>query len=165
MKKILLSMLVALTATSYTYSSNIIPLEKLMFHSIVPENATQELGALFPEYADWLSNSEALLLLNFISSTDKTVIVKFSADWCGPCKRLVPIVHEAAQECIDDVIVIEVNIDEAPSLREMFDVQSIPTLIYFKDGRQVDRTHGVSKESLLQKIKNLVDTKSNTIYA
>lgn len=159
MKKLTLAVLLASSAATYG-ASNVIPLDSLMLYSIIGENAKAQLAKQFPHYATWLSDSDVLLLLNFIATADKPVILKFSADWCSPCKRLAPIMHEAALECRNEVIIIEVNIDDAPAVRQMFAVDAVPTLIYFKNGLQVDRTNNVSKSTLLDKIKKLIDLKS-----
>ncbi|MGE0009311.1 MAG: thioredoxin family protein [Candidatus Babeliales bacterium] len=159
MKKLAIALLFCVCPPLYS-ASNIIPLEKLMFYSIVADNAKEKLAHEYPEYTAWLSDTNALLLLNFITTTDKPVIIKFGADWCMPCKSLAPIVHEAAFECSNDVLIIDINIDDAPTIRQMFDIQTIPTLIYFKNGKQKDRTHSVSKATLLTKIKHLIDLKS-----
>lgn len=162
MKKLILAFLLASSAATYS-ASNVIPLDELMLYSIVGENAIAQLAKQYPQYATWLSNSDVLLLLNYIATADKPVILKFSADWCSPCKRLAPIVREAALECRNEVIVIEVNIDHAPAVRQMFAVDAVPTLIYFKNGIQVDRTNNVSKSTLLDKIKKLIDLKTSHI--
>lgn len=153
-------LLTLLTTASLTYSaSNILPAQNLMFHSIVSDTAVQELAVRYPEYAHWLADTDALLLLNFVHTTNKAVLIKFSADWCAPCRRLMPIVHDTASEYAQDVIVIEVNFDQADSLREMFNVHAIPTLLYYKNGVMVDRTFSVSKEVLQQKLEALIKRK------
>ncbi len=161
MKKIALAALLATSLNLYG-SSNIIDIHKLMLYSIVEDTAVAQIEQAFPEYSDWLSDTDALLLLNYLTTCDKMIILKFSADWCMPCKRLAPIVRETAQECSNDIIVIEIDIDNAPTLRDMFSVSAVPTLIYFKNGRQVDRTHGVSKETLLDKIQKIIAVKSSS---
>ena len=63
-------------------------------------------------------------------------LVDFYADWCGPCQMLSPIIEEIANEC-DDVKVGKLNIDDARDIAIRYGVQSIPTLILFKDGEPV----------------------------
>lgn len=161
MKKFAIAVCLASSIVSAYGSSNIIPINQLMFHSIVPENAQEQLAKKYPTYANYLTDTDVLLLLNYIDTTDKAIIVKFSADWCGPCKRLAPIVHDAAQVYDSQVIVIEVNIDNYPAVRSMFDISVVPTLIYFKNGVEIDRTHSVSKQALLDKIEELITQKSD----
>jgi thioredoxin 1 len=62
------------------------------------------------------------------------VLVDFSATWCGPCKKLEPIVHEIAQEYEGRVKVVKVDVDRAPSTAARFAVLSVPTVLVFKDG-------------------------------
>ena len=82
-----------------------------------------------------------------------TVLVDFWASWCMPCKMLSPVVDEVAEE-VTSVKVAKVNVDEQQSLAARFDVMSIPTLIVFKDGKEVRRSVGVMpKEAVKELVK------------
>ncbi|GIU84645.1 MAG: thioredoxin [Acidimicrobiales bacterium] len=86
-----------------------------------------------------------------IASADKPVLVDFWAEWCQPCRMIAPILSEIAEEQAERLRVAKVNVDENPSLARRFGVQSIPTLILFKDGREVTRVVGaVPKRRLLE---------------
>jgi len=88
-----------------------------------------------------------------VLQADKTVLVDFYADWCGPCKMLSPVVDEVANE-VSDVKVCKVNIDEARDLAIKFDIMSIPTLLVFKNGNVVNSSLGlVSKAKIMDLIK------------
>ena len=79
-------------------------------------------------------------------------LVDFYADWCGPCKMVSPIVDEIAIER-SDVTVGKINVDESMSLAMHYSVESIPTLIVFKDGVEQTRIVGyVPKENILEKL-------------
>ena len=81
------------------------------------------------------------------------VLVDFWASWCMPCKMLSPVVDEVAEE-VTSVKVAKVNVDEQQSLAARFDVMSIPTLIVFKDGKEVRRSVGVMpKEAVKELVK------------
>lgn len=102
----------------------------------------------------------ALLSLNeenFEKSVEKGVcIVDFWAIWCGPCRTMGPIVEDIAEE-MTDINVYKLNVDDYPDLTAKYDIMSIPTIIIFKDGEEVDQTVGVvSKSVLANKIKNYI---------
>ena len=77
-----------------------------------------------------------------VLQSDKTVLLDFWADWCGPCRMLAPTIHEIADER-PDIKVGKVNVDNDPSLAEKFGIFSIPTLIVIKDGKVVSQTAGM----------------------
>ena len=77
-----------------------------------------------------------------VMQSDKTVLLDFWADWCGPCRMLSPTVDEIADERTD-IKVGKVNVDNDPSLAEKFGVFSIPTLIVIKDGKVVSQSAGL----------------------
>lgn len=78
------------------------------------------------------------------------VIVDFWAEWCGPCRMLLPILEEAAPELKGRVEIVKVNVDQNPQTAARYNVRSIPTMILFKDGQM----HSV-KVGLLNKAKLL----------
>ncbi len=82
-------------------------------------------------------------------------VIDFHADWCGPCRVISPIVDGAARE-MKEMKFGRIDVDDETELAQRFQVMSIPTLIFFKDGEQVDRTIGViSKEELIKRIKTI----------
>ncbi len=78
---------------------------------------------------------------NEIKESEKTVLLDFYADWCGPCRMVSPIVEEIADEC-EDVLVGKVNVDEESELAEKFSVFSIPTLVVMKNGEILEQSVG-----------------------
>ena len=84
------------------------------------------------------------------------VVVDFWAEWCGPCKMLAPALDEIAREQQGQAVVAKVNIDEQPSLAARFNIQSIPTLLYFSGGEVRDQSVGVvSKKTIVTKLTAL----------
>ena len=86
-----------------------------------------------------------------VLQSDKTVLIDFYADWCGPCKVLSPIVEEFASEN-PDIKVVKVNVDEAQNLAINYEVMSIPTLVVIKDGKEVNRRIGVINKTDLMSL-------------
>lgn len=80
---------------------------------------------------------------------DKTVLVDFWAEWCGPCKMLAPILSEFAEKH-PEIKVGKVNVDECVPLTLEYGISSIPSLILFKDGKKVKMTVGLQSESDLE---------------
>ena len=79
---------------------------------------------------------------NEVLHSDKSVLLDFYADWCGPCKMLAPVVHEIAEENAGTLKVGKVNVDEQMELAMRFQVSSIPMLVVFKDGKAVAKSVG-----------------------
>ena len=69
-------------------------------------------------------------------------MVDFWAEWCGPCKMLSPVIEELAQEFDGKVLVGKVNVDEEPDLARRFGVMTIPTVVFLKNGKEVERKVG-----------------------
>ena len=75
------------------------------------------------------------------------VVVDFWATWCGPCRAIAPIVDKVATEMEGKAKVAKVNVDEAQDISVEYGVRSIPTLIFFKDGKETDRIVGITDKS------------------
>ncbi len=82
------------------------------------------------------------------------VLVDFWAAWCGPCKMFAPILDKVAAECDDSVSICKLNIDEAPEIAEQHNVLSIPTVVLFKNGKEITRSVGVSSKDTILKMIN-----------
>lgn len=78
-----------------------------------------------------------------VIQSEKTVLVDFYADWCGPCKMLSPIIDEIANELGEKIKVCKLNVDENQDLAIEYEVMSIPTVIIFKDGKVANRLVGL----------------------
>ncbi len=88
---------------------------------------------------------------NFKETIEKeknTVLVDFYADWCGPCKMLGPIMEEIAK----DNTVYKINVDEAEDLAREFGISSIPCVIAFKDGKEVERSIGLKPKKEIEEM-------------
>ncbi len=92
---------------------------------------------------------------NEVAKSKGLVLVDFYAEWCGPCKMMAPAIEKMAKAYEGKVKVCKLNVDESPAVSTMFEIQGIPTLIYFKDGQPVGKDVGFqSEEKLKQSIEN-----------
>ena len=89
---------------------------------------------------------------NSIINDSRPVIVDFHALWCSPCKMQSPILKEVAGELGDKVRVIKIDVDQNPEISSRYSVQSVPTLIIFKNGKLIWRQSGVATKSQLKDI-------------
>ena len=88
-----------------------------------------------------------------VLNSDKTVVIDFYADWCGPCKAYSPIVESVATEN-EDIKVVKIDVDNAQDIAIKYQVMSIPTTIVIKDGKEINRAVGMlSKSDLLEMVK------------
>jgi thioredoxin 1 len=87
-----------------------------------------------------------------IINADKPALVDFSAEWCGPCKMMAPILKDVADGVGDKATIIKVDVDRNPEAANVYRVQSVPTLILFKKGEVVWRQAGVVPANYLKQI-------------
>jgi thioredoxin 1 len=94
-----------------------------------------------------------------VLSAKSITILQFSAEWCGPCKMLTPIMLKLADENSDkDLTIGKVNVDVSSEIGSKYSVRNIPTLVFLKDGVEVSRTTGIQpKEALQMKIDALLN--------
>ena len=92
-----------------------------------------------------------------ILNAGKPVVVDFWATWCGPCRKVAPVIEELAEEYKDRVIVGKVDVEEQDDLVFQFGIRNIPTVLFLKDGKVVDKIVGATvKAAYEEKIKAML---------
>ncbi len=90
-----------------------------------------------------------------VLKSEKLAVVDLSAEWCGPCRMVSPIIHELAAEYEGRIVAGEMNVDENPTITAMYRVRNIPTVLFFKNGQVVDKQVGAvpkaSYKALIEK--------------
>ncbi|RNC64233.1 thioredoxin [Proteiniphilum sp. X52] len=95
--------------------------------------------------------------LDAVLDTDKLVVIDFWAEWCGPCKMIGPIIEEIAEEYKDKVVVGKLNVDENDETTGKYGIRNIPTVLFIKNGKVVDKLVGAGPKTLFtEKIDKLV---------
>lgn len=89
-----------------------------------------------------------------VINSDQTVLIDFYANWCGPCRILLPVIEEIAEE-VQDKKICKVNVDEQPGLAQRFSVTTIPTLIVMKNGKAVSTSVGVKPKNAVLEMLNV----------
>ena len=85
---------------------------------------------------------------NEIAKEGVTALIDFYADWCGPCKMMAPVIDKIAEEN-PDLNVAKVNVDNESELAAKFGIMSIPTLVIFKDGKEINRSLGAKSKTAI----------------
>lgn len=91
---------------------------------------------------------------NLVNS-ETPVLVDFFADWCGPCKMLAPILKDVKKELGDDIKILKIDVDKNQPLAAKYQVRGVPTMLLFKNGKQVWRQSGVLQKN---EIINIIKT-------
>jgi thioredoxin 1 len=98
------------------------------------------------------SNYEQVVL-----KSELPVVVDFWAEWCGPCKMITPIIEQLAEEYIGKALIVKVDVDNNPDITTKLGIRNIPTLLFFKGGKVVDKQVGaVSRNVIISKLEALL---------
>jgi len=87
-----------------------------------------------------------------VLKADKPVLVDFWAEWCAPCRMLAPTVEAVAQQFSDTAIVLKLNVDDNPATAGQYGIKGIPTLIIFREGKEVERVVGATSKDVIARL-------------
>lgn len=155
--KISVSSLVLLT--SFSCFSQLVSLNDLIKKSpfdntsIAEVEQTLDLIAIYNKEPD---NTSLGTLLYTLATTKTPVIVKFYSNYCGPCRTMGPILQKISDNYNDKILIIEVDTTTFRSMGSLFNFRYIPTLIFYKNGKEIERTNSLTEDQLQEKIEALL---------
>ncbi len=124
----------------------------LLFHSVLGRNGA---GPAAASTANVTLVNQAQFASE-IAQTNRPVVVDFYATWCGPCKRLSPILDDLAGPLTNQINFLKVDVDQSPELAQRYAVEGVPTLLFLRNGKELDRQVGLtSKEALRARLNSL----------
>ncbi len=85
-----------------------------------------------------------------VINSDKPVLIDFWAGWCGPCRALAPTIHKLAVDYVETVKIASLNTDENPEVARSYNITSLPTLLFFKNGKPTKKVVGLQSEQMLK---------------
>ena len=87
-----------------------------------------------------------------VLQSEKPVLVDFWAEWCAPCRMLAPTVEAVSEKFVESAVVVKLNVDESPATAGTYGIKGIPTLILFREGKEVERIVGATSKDTISRI-------------
>ena len=112
-------------------------------------------GIATPGEVALIENADDLALIHEEAGS-RMVVVDFFAEWCGPCKKIAPLLHQLAQKAGDKVVFCKVDVDASRELAASHGVKSMPTILFFREGKQTDQIVGADSSRLRELVARAV---------
>uniref|UniRef100_A0A0C9RY05 TSA: Wollemia nobilis Ref_Wollemi_Transcript_4590_993 transcribed RNA sequence n=1 Tax=Wollemia nobilis TaxID=56998 RepID=A0A0C9RY05_9CONI len=124
-----------------------------LFFSKANNTASQDMAASHGNVLVITSKQEWEAKIFETTSNGKIVVVDFTAQWCGPCKMIAPFYSELSVK-YPQLVFLKVDVDEMNDLTSTWDIRAMPTFLFIKDGKQIDKLVGANKRELEKKVIN-----------
>ncbi len=157
MKKIQIVLFLLLATVGESQTKTIISLGSLIGKKTIKEHIMRTAKVRNPKLFELLNKDpdclEMMQLVFHITKSTKPVILKFYADWYTPCRAMNKTIEQVAKQFKDQISIVTIDIDTYKQVASLFDIKYIPTMIFFKNGKEIMRANTMNEQEMIKSIK------------